>query len=319
MDLGSKKIVVTGGSGFLGKFVCKELAARGLNITTKLDTNYQVLSLNSKQFDLTKSGEVSLMYTTLKPDVVIHLAAVVGGIGINRQKPGTFYYQNLMMGAQLIEYGRIMEIDKFVAIGTICAYPKNTPVPFKEENLWDGYPEETNAPYGIAKKAMLVQSQAYRDEFGFNSIYLLPVNLYGPHDNFDLNSSHVIPALIRKFSEAKKSGEQVTLWGTGRATREFLYVKDAAEAIVTATENYESGEPMNIGSGNEISIASLAELIKRLVGYDGEIDWDSSYPDGQPRRCLDVTRAMEMGFKAKTNLEDGLRQTIQWYQNEYHD
>ena len=307
MDLTNKKIVVTGGSGFLGSHVCNLLIGKGS----------VPIIVRSSIYDLTIENDVNNMYEEYKPDVVIHLAASVGGIGINKKKPGTFYYKNLMMGALLMEYGRRHNVEKFVAIGTICAYPKFTPVPFREDNLWHGYPEETNAPYGLAKKMMLVQSDAYRSEFGFNSIYLLPVNLYGPRDNFNPDSSHVIPALIKKCIEARNNNTDVVCWGTGSATREFLYVADAAEAIMLATENYEGPEPVNIGAGFEISIKDLASLISELCGFTGDIIWDSNHPDGQPRRCLDVTKAQEMfGFKAKTTFVDGLRETIKWYEEQ---
>lgn len=306
MDLTHKRIVVTGGAGFLGSHVCDLLHQH--NITPFV--------IRSSQYDLTCEADVIRMYNTIKPQIVIHLAAVVGGIGINREKPGTFYYKNLMMGALLMEHAKQHNIEKFVAVGTICAYPKHTPVPFKEENIWDGYPEETNAPYGIAKKAMLVQSQAYRQEFKFNSIYLLPVNLYGPRDNFNPNSSHVIPALIKKCIEARDAKAPfITCWGTGSATREFLYVKDAAEAIVLATKLYNGDQPVNLGTQSEISIKNLVELIAKLTNFTGDIVWDPKYPDGQPRRCLDTTRAETLfGFKARTQFQDGLRETIAWYE-----
>jgi len=249
--------------------------------------------------------------------MVLHLAAIVGGIGANREHPGSFYYKNLMMGAMLMEYARLNEVNKFVAIGTICAYPKFTPVPFKEEDLWNGYPEETNAPYGLAKKMMLVQSQAYKQEYGFNSIFLLPVNLYGPKDNFDPNSSHVIPALIKKISDAQKNNEdKIICWGTGKASREFLYVKDAAEGIVLAAEKYDGNEPVNLGAGKEITIKELVETIAKQMNFTGEIEWDTTKPDGQPRRCLDVSKAKEyFGFEAKTDFIKGLEETIRWYVN----
>jgi GDP-L-fucose synthase len=255
------------------------------------------------------------MYEDARPDVVIHLAAEVGGIGANRENPGRFFYANMAMGLHLIEHARRREVGKFVQIGTICAYPKFTPVPFREENLWEGYPEETNAPYGVAKKALLVMCQSYRAQYGLNAIYLLPVNLYGPRDNFDLNSSHVIPAMIRKFWEAKEAGEPtVTLWGDGSPSREFLYVEDAAAGIAAAAARYDGAEPANLGNGREIRIKDLAELIQRETGYAGRIHWDTTKPNGQPRRCLDVTRAKELfGWEAKTSFEDGLRQTIAWY------
>jgi len=288
----------------------------------------------SKDYDLVEMDAVKRLYKDAKPDVVIHLAARVGGIGANRANPGKFFYDNLMMGVQMMEVGRRVGIEKFVAVGTVCAYPKFTPVPFQEEDLWNGYPEETNAPYGLAKKMLLVQAQAYRQQYDFNAIYLLPVNLYGPRDNFDPDSSHVIPALIRKFLEAKlqmeqaeakvkeqpkgpqpepKPGHSVTVWGTGKATREFLYVEDAAEGILLATEQYNKQEPLNLGAGFEISIKDLVDLIAKLTGFKGEIIWDSSKPDGQPRRMLDVSKAeKEFGFKATTSFEEGLRKTIDW-------
>jgi len=257
------------------------------------------------------------MYETHRPQIVIHLAALVGGIAANRARPGSFYYENMVMGAMLMEYARRAGVEKFVAIGTICAYPKFTPVPFREEDLWSGYPEETNAPYGLAKKMLLVQAQAYRAQYGFNAIYLLPVNLYGPRDSFDPQSSHVIPALIRKFLEAVERGQPVVeVWGTGRATREFLYVDDAAEGIVAAAERYDGVEPVNLGAGFEISIKDLAELIARLTGFTGRLAWNTSQPDGQPRRCLDTSRAAAgFGFRATTPFEDGLRSTIDWYRS----
>jgi GDP-L-fucose synthase len=304
--LKDKRIVVTGGAGFLGSHVVEKLHAKGYR---------QVFAPRSKDYDLVTENGIKRMFDDMKPEIIIHLAAVVGGIGANRENPGKYFYDNLMMGTQLIEQARIHHVDKFVAIGTICAYPKFTPVPFKEEDLWNGYPEETNAPYGLAKKMMLVQSQAYRMQYGFNSIYLLPVNLYGPRDNFDLKTSHVIPALIRKCVEAVETGaEEIVVWGTGKATREFLYVEDCAEAIVLAMEKYDGHDPINIGSGFEISIRELAELIAKLTGFKGRIVWDTSKPDGQPRRCLDVTKAeREFGFRAKTDFEEGLKRTIEYF------
>lgn len=320
MSLTDKKIVITGGAGFLGKYVVNRLVASGCQVCSLKNWFNQkpqpgIIVPRSKNFDLTKENDVKDLYTITKPDIVIHLAAVVGGIGINREKPGTFLYKNLAMGTMLMEHARLNGVQKFVATGTICAYPKYTEVPFKEESLWDGYPEETNAPYGLAKKMMLVQSQAYRQEFGYNSIYLLPVNLYGPQDNFNPESSHVIPALIKKCVDAKKSGSStITCWGTGAATREFLYVKDAAEAIVLATERYNESEPINIGSGMEISIKDLVTLIANLSGFDGKIEWDTSKPDGQPRRCLDTQKAKNaFGFEAQTSFKEGLKKTIEWY------
>ena len=302
-----KSVIVTGGAGFLGKVVVQQLEAKGCtNITVP----------RSAQCDLRKTSAIRKLYTQARPDIVIHLAAVVGGIGANRENPGKFFYDNLMMGVELIEQARQMGIAKVVAIGTICAYPKFCPVPFKEDTIWDGYPEETNAPYGLAKKMLLVQSQAYRQQYGFNSIYLLPVNLYGPDDNFSLASSHVIPALIRKCVEAKQQGaKEISVWGTGKATREFLYVDDAARGIILAAEKYNSSEPVNLGAGFEISIKDLVILIVKLTKFKGKIVWDASKPDGQPRRCLDTTRAKkEFGFEAKVSFETGLKKTIAWYE-----
>ena len=305
------KIVLTGGAGFLGSVVRRKLQERGCSPE-------QIIVPRSRDYDLTTEAAVARLMDDTRPDVLIHLAAVVGGIGANREHPGTFYYKNLVMGAMLMEYARRADVGKFVAIGTICAYPKFTPVPFKEEDLWIGYPEETNAPYGIAKKGMLVQAQAYRQEFGFNAIYLLPVNLYGPNDNFDPDSSHVIPALIKKCMDAQaQQRDTIQLWGTGRPTREFLYVDDAAEAIVLATERYDQSDPINVGSGSEISVRDLAQLITRLTGFQGAIQWDESQPDGQPRRRLDISKAKDtFGFEANVGLEDGLRRTIAWYQEQ---
>jgi len=299
-------VVVTGGAGFLGRYIVEGLRQRGCR---------RIEVPRIEQYDLVNLDDIVRMYERMQPDIVIHLAALVGGIGANRDRPGEFFYRNLMMGVQLIEQARLRAIEKFVAIGTVCAYPKFAPVPFKEEHLWDGYPEETNAPYGLAKKMLLVQSQAYRQQYGFNSIFLLPVNLYGPGDNFDLQTSHVIPALIRKCIEALDNGaDRITCWGTGAVSREFLYVADAAEGILLATEHYSGAEPVNIGAGSEIRIRDLAELIAKLTGFAGEIRWDPSKPDGQPRRCLDVSKAKAcFGFEAKTPLEEGLRRTIDWY------
>ena len=301
-----KRVVVTGGAGFLGGYVIDKLRDRGCQ---------NILIPHIEDYDLVEEADIIRMYDDMKPDVVIHLAAVVGGIGANLEHPGEFFYKNLMMGVQLIEQGRLFGLDKFAAIGTICAYPKFTPVPFKEEDLWIGYPEETNAPYGLAKKMLLVQSQAYRQEYGFNSIFLLPVNLYGPNDNFDPSSSHVIPALIKKCVDAMDAGDDyIQCWGTGIASREFIYADDAAEGIVLATEKYDGPEPINIGAGFEISIKNLVEKIVALTGFKGGIRWDSSKPDGQPRRMLDVSRAKELvGFEAKTDFDTGLRATINWY------
>jgi len=306
IDLRRKLIVVTGGGGFLGKNVVKKLKEKGCK---------DIFIPRSKDYDLRDINAVIKMYEDFKLDIVIHLAAVVGGIGANRAHPGKFFYDNAIMGIQLIEQARLHNIEKFVQIGTICAYPKYTPVPFKEEDLWNGYPEETNAPYGLAKKMLLVQLQAYRQEYGFNGIYLLPVNLYGPEDNFDPETSHVIPAMIKKFVEAKETNaKEVVLWGDGSPTREFLYVEDAAEGIVLATERYDKPDPVNLGAGFEIKIRDLAELIKKMVEYNGEIVWDTTKPNGQPRRCLDVTKAeKEFGFKAKMNFEEGIKGTIEWY------
>jgi GDP-L-fucose synthase len=301
-----KRVVVTGGAGFLGSYVCKRLERAGCQ---------QVFVPRKSHYDFVQMEACKRVYEDTRPDIVIHLAAVVGGIGANQKNPGKFFYDNLMMGTQLMEAGRRFGIEKFVAIGTICCYPKFTPVPFKEENLWDGYPEETNAPYGLAKKMLLVQSQAYRQQYGMNSIFLLPVNLYGPGDNFDPSSSHVIPALIKKCFDAIKSGApEIEVWGTGKATREFLYVEDCAEGILLATEHYNKSDPVNLGAGFEISIFDLAHLIVKLTGFQGRIRWDTSKPDGQPRRLLDTSRAQkEFGFKAQTPFEVGLAKTIAWY------
>lgn len=303
----NKRIVVTGGAGFLGSFVVDRLE--------QTDWCSAVFAPRSRHYDLREKEAVVRLYEDTRPDIVIHLAGVVGGIGANRANPGSFFYDNLMMGVQTMHQAYLSGIDKFVAIGTICAYPKFTPVPFREDNLWDGYPEETNAPYGLAKKMLLVQAQAYRQQYGFNAIYLLPVNLYGPRDNFDPASSHVIPALIKKcFDAIDSQQDEIVVWGDGSPTREFLYVDDCAEAIVLATEQYNSAEPVNIGAGFEISIKNLVELIVDLTGFQGRITWDTSKPGGQPRRCLDVTRAeREFGFRANTDFEEGLRSTIEWY------
>jgi GDP-L-fucose synthase len=301
-----KKIVVTGGVGFLGNFVTQKLKDHGA-------TDIYIPTI--EEYDLVDPEAVDRLFKKAYPDVIIHLAAHVGGIGANREHPAEFFYDNLMMGVQLIHQAWKHKVQKFVAIGTVCAYPKYTPVPFKEDDLWIGYPEETNAPYGLAKKMLLVQSQAYRQQYGFNSIYLLPVNLYGPGDNFNLDTSHVIPALIRKCIEAQEKGEkEVVVWGDGSPTREFLFVEDAAEGIVSAAEKYNDSEPVNLGAGREISIKDLADLIVRLTGYTGKIIWDTSKPNGQPRRCLDTSRAEKyFGFRAQVNFEEGLKRTIEWY------
>ncbi len=306
LDMSKHRVAVTGGAGFLGSAVVAALRARGCT---------DIITPRKAQYDLTHEEAVKRFYAEQHPDVVIHLAAVVGGIGANRENPGRFYYDNLMMGALTMEHARQTGVKKYVAIGTICCYPKFTPVPFREDDLWSGYPEETNAPYGLAKKMLLVQSQAYRQQYDFNAVFLLPVNLYGPGDNFDPASSHVIPALIKKFVEAKQTGAaQVDVWGDGSATREFLYVDDAAEAIVLATERYDGSEPVNIGAGFEISIRDLAEKIAGLVGFSGQIVWDATKPNGQPRRSLDVSRAeAQFGFKAATTFEVGLKNTVDWY------
>lgn len=306
INLENKRILVTGGAGFLGKHLVARLKERGCK---------HIFVPLIEKYDLVRMPAIKRLYKDARPDIVIHLAAKVGGIGANRENPGSFFYDNLMMGVQMMEVGRQAGIEKFVALGTICAYPKFTPVPFKEENIWDGYPEETNAPYGLAKKMLLVQSQAYRQQYGFNSIFLLPVNLYGPGDNFNLDSSHVIPALIRKCLEAKERGlPEIMVWGTGKPTREFLYVEDAAEAIILATEKYNKSEPVNLGAGFEISIKDLVKLIVKFTGFKGKIIWDKTKPDGQPRRCLDIEKAFkEFDFKAKTFFEEGLNKTIKWY------
>ncbi len=304
----SDRIVITGGAGFLGSFVVEQLKARG----------YDNLFIPRRtQYDLTREQDVERLFEDTKPQVILHLAAEVGGIGANRDNPGRYFFANAAMGLHLIEQSRKAGLKKFVQIGTICAYPKFTPVPFQESELWNGFPEETNAPYGVAKKALLVMCQAYRQQYGLNSIYLLPVNLYGPRDNFNLNTSHVIPALVRKCIEARDRGDkQIMAWGTGSASREFLYVEDCAEGLILAMEKYDSPEPINLGSGREITIRDLTELVARLSRFEGKIAWDPSKPDGQPRRCLDVSQAQkQLGFTAGTSLEAGLAKTISWYES----
>jgi len=303
-----KRIAVTGGNGFLGRHLVQRLK--------QLD-GVEIFVPRSHEYDLVQAAGVAQFLDDAKPEMVIHLAAVVGGIGHNQKNPGRFFYENLMMGTQLIEQSRLREVRKFVALGTVCAYPKFTPVPFSENDLWVGYPEETNAPYGLAKKMMLVQAQAYREQYGYNAVYLLPANLYGPGDNFDLETSHVIPALIRKCIEARRAGQSfIEVWGSGDASREFLYVEDCADGILLAAKEYDESEPVNIGTGREITIKDLVELIARLSKFDGEIRWQTNRPDGQPRRCLDVSRARDkFGFRARTSLEEGLRRTIEWYES----
>jgi len=304
----TKRVCVTGGAGFLGSFVVEKLLALGAK---------DVIVPRKRDYDLVDPTAIDRMLDDSNPDMIIHLAALAGGIGINRERPADFFYENLMMGVPLLHAAWKHRVDKFVAIGTICSYPNSTPVPFKEENLWDGYPEETNAPYGLAKKMLLVQAQAYRQQYGYNAIYLLPVNLYGPRDNFNLQTSHVIPALIRKFLEAQERGDtKVELWGDGSPTREFLYIEDAAEGILLAAEKYDDDKPVNLGAGFEVSIKDLAEMIGGLTGYDGEFIWDTSKPNGQPRRGLDVQRAKEyFGFEAQMPFEDGLPHTIEWFKH----
>ncbi|HVB54816.1 MAG TPA: GDP-L-fucose synthase [Candidatus Acidoferrales bacterium] len=303
-----KQVLVTGGAGFLGSHVVEKLRARGCR---------KLFLFRSKEYDLREKEDIIRLLEKTHPEIVIHLAAVVGGIGANRKNSGRFFFENAIMGIQLIEQARRFAIPRFICLGTICSYPKFTPVPFREEDLWNGFPEETNAPYGLAKKTLLVQLQSYRQQYGFNGIYLLPVNLYGPRDNFDLETSHVIPAIIRKCVEAKLRGDKrIVAWGTANVSREFLYVEDAAEAIVLAAERYEKPEPVNLGSGKEITIRALVNLIRELSGFEGEVEWDASQPDGQPRRCLDTSRAeREFGFKAQVDLREGLRRTIEWYEN----
>jgi len=307
LPLSSKRVLVTGGGGFLGSYILERLGRMGCG---------RIAAPRRREFDLTQAAAVERLFREFRPEVVIHAAATVGGIGANRANPGLFFYENAIMGVQVIEACRRHGVEKTVVLGTICAYPKFTPVPFREEELWNGYPEETNAPYGVAKKALLVQCQAYREQYGMNAVFLLPVNLYGPRDNFDPESSHVIPALIRKCVEAERGGaEEIVLWGDGSPTREFLYAEDAAEGIVRAAERYDGAEPVNLGSGREISIRDLAEKIAALAGFRGRIVWDPSKPNGQPRRCLDVTRAeREFGWRSKTPLEEGLQATVEWWQ-----
>jgi GDP-L-fucose synthase len=302
----NKRVAVTGGAGFLGSFVTEKLRQRGAA---------EVFIPKIEEYDFVQLKDIQRMLVEAQPDLIIHLAALAGGIGANRARPAEFYYINMMMGVQLMHEAWKAGVEKFLALGTICAYPKFTPIPFKEENLWDGYPEETNAPYGLAKKMLLVQAQAYREQYGFNAIYLLPVNLYGPRDNFNLETSHVIPALIRKCLEAQERGDkQVVLWGDGSPTREFLFVEDAAKGILLAAEHYNGSEPVNLGSAMEISIKDLAELISRLTGFEGELVWDTTKPNGQPRRVLDTSRAEQyFGFRAQVPFEEGLRRTIAWY------
>lgn len=307
MNWSDKRVVVTGGAGFLGTAVVEKLRARGCR---------DLIVPRSTEFDLRDRDAIIRLYRETRPNIVIHLAAVVGGIGANRANPARFFYDNAIMGIQLMEYARMFEVEKFVAVGTVCAYPKFTPIPFKEADLWNGYPEETNAPYGLAKKMMLVQAQAYRAQYGFNAIYLLPVNLYGPGDNFDLESSHVIPALIRKCIEAKESGNrEIVLWGDGTPTREFLYVEDAAEGLTLATERYDGELPVNLGTGEEITIQDLANMIAAETGFTGDIVWDRTKPNGQPRRCLDVSRAKQLfGFHAMHSLREGVSKTVAYFQ-----
>jgi GDP-L-fucose synthase len=306
LNLAEKRILLTGGGGFLGSHLREALAEAGA---------HTVFAPRRCEFDLTQACDIEELFRSTRPQILIHAAALVGGIGANRAEPGRFFYENALMGIQLIEAARKHSVEKTVVLGTICAYPKFTPLPFSEDDLWNGYPEETNAPYGIAKKALLVQCQAYREQYGMNAIFLLPVNLYGPGDNFDPQTSHVIPALLRKCVEARAAGcSEVVLWGDGSPTREFLYVKDAARAIIAATRCYDKPEPVNLGSGQEISIRELAEMIARLTGFYGRFRWDATKPNGQPRRCLDTQRAeREFGFRARTSLESGLQKTIAWY------
>jgi GDP-L-fucose synthase len=303
----TERVVVTGGAGFLGSYVVEELRRRGAK---------ELFVPRSKDYDLVDMGAVKALYRDARPTIVLHLAAKVGGIGANRDNPGKFFYENLMMGVQLIEVARQVGLKKLVALGTICAYPKHCPVPFKEEDIWSGYPEETNAPYGLAKKMLLVQSEAYRQQYGLDSVVLFPVNLYGPRDNFDLATSHVIPALVRKCVEARERGDRkIVVWGSGAASREFLHARDAAEGIVAAAERYEKSEPVNLGAGFEIRIRDLVPLVARLCRFEGEIAWDASKPDGQPRRMLDTSKALrEFGWKARIGFEEGLRETVEWFE-----
>ncbi len=307
--LQGKRVIVTGGAGFLGREVCRQLEA---------ENPAAIFAPRSAAWDLRDRQAIATLYSETRPDVVLHLAAVVGGIGANRVNPGKYFYENAIMGIELMEQARLYGVDKFVTVGSICAYPKFTPVPFKEDDLWNGYPEETNAPYGLAKKMLIVQAQAYRQQYDFNAISLMPVNLYGPGDNFDNATSHVIPALIRKVVEAQASGaKEIPVWGTGKASREFLFVRDAAEGIIAATRSYNGAEPVNLGSGKEITIRDLAELICELSGFDGQLVWDTTKPDGQPRRCLDVTRAKQLfNFTADTSFRAGLLETINWYRDQ---
>src|SRR6266542_3542081 len=308
IDWPTARILVTGGAGFLGSFVVERLRARGAE---------QIFVPRSSEYDLVDGAAIRRLLADTKPTLVLHLAARVGGIGANRDNPGRFFYENLMMGVQLLHESYRVGVAKVVAVGTVCAYPKFCPIPFREEDLWNGYPEETNAPYGIAKKALSVQSAAYREQYGFNSVVLYPVNLYGPRDNFDLHTSHVIPAMLRKFHEAKaKGGREVVLWGDGSPTREFFYVEDCAEGILLAAEKYDSSDPVNLGSGEEISIKDLADKIARIVEFEGGVRWDTSKPNGQPRRRLDVRRARErFGFRARTPLREGLERTVVWFRS----
>ena len=307
LDLRDKRVLVTGGAGFLGGYLVERLRQRGAAVSVPRSSDY----------DLVDGRAVESLFADTRPQVVLHLAAQVGGIGINSAQPGKFFYDNLMMGAQTMEVARVSGVEKFVAVGTVCAYPKHTPVPFHEDELWNGYPEETNAPYGIAKKMLLVQGQAYRQQYGFNAIHLLPVNLYGPRDNFDPQSSHVIPALIRKCVEANEAGQrQIEVWGSGSAHREFLYVEDCAEGIILAAERYNDAAPVNIGSGVEISIRDLVGKIAAATGYRGEVEWDTERPDGQPRRRLDISRARSFGFEPQVGFDEGLRLTVEWYRDQ---